>query len=327
MGAALALEARQAPPDHGAAGDQGRARVALGEPDRRRDRLDVVPIGVDHLPVGGAEARADVLRDRQVGGAVVGDAVVVPQEGELSQAQMAGQRDHLVGDAFLQAAVADQGIGAVIHQIGAEGRREPGLGHRHADGVGDALSERPGGRLDSEFGGDFRMAVGVGAELAEPPDLLHRQAFIAGEMEGRVEQHGAVAVREDEAVAVGPDRVGGVAAQMAGEQRHGDLGAAEGRAGMPVPSPLDGVEGEEADRVGHPGREHGIGRVGHGSGSGGANFRRAKAARAAPRRPGMDLGLCSDPPSRADPASAGAQSLQVRAGAFRGSRSRTRGRG
>ena len=65
---------------------------------------------------------------------------------------MAGQRDHLLADALLQAAVADEGVGAVVDEAVAEARVQEGLGHRHADGIGDALAERAGGDLDARGG-------------------------------------------------------------------------------------------------------------------------------------------------------------------------------
>ena len=58
------------------------------------------------------------------------------------------------------------------------------LGERHADGGGDALAERAGGRLDPRRMAVFGMAGGHGAELAEV--LRARRwsiARIAGEME------------------------------------------------------------------------------------------------------------------------------------------------
>jgi hypothetical protein len=56
---------------------------------------------------------------------------------------MAGQRDRFLADAFLQAAVADEGVGVVVDHARAETRAQPRLGHRHAQRVGDALAERP----------------------------------------------------------------------------------------------------------------------------------------------------------------------------------------
>ncbi|GJE40924.1 hypothetical protein AEGHOMDF_0083 [Methylobacterium soli] len=301
MGAALALEPRQAAADHRGTGDQARPRILLRARDRVRDGLDIVPVRVEHLPVGGAKAGPDILRDRQVGAPVIGDAVVVPQEDQLAEAQVAGERDHLVGDALHQAAVAHEGVAVVVDEIPPELGGELRLGHRHADRVGDALPEGPGGRLDAEMGGDLRVPVAMRAELAEAPDLLDREALVAREVKRGVEQHRAVAVREHEAVPVGPFGVRGVAFEVAGEQRGGDLGAAEGGAGMPVARPLDGVEGEEADRVRHPVARRGGGagirlgswhRGSRGAEGGGSDMRRRGRTRGASgsvrRRFGLD---------------------------------------
>ena len=129
VAAALALQPRDALGDHRAAGDQRRPRVGLGGADRRRHGLEVVAVDFDDVPAGDAKARGDVLADREVGRAVVGDAVVVPQQGQLAQAQVPGQRDHLLADALLQAAVADEGVGAVVdhaaHRSARSGRPRP----------------------------------------------------------------------------------------------------------------------------------------------------------------------------------------------------------
>ena len=75
---------------------------------------------------------------------------------------------------------------------------------------------------------------------------------IAGEIEQRIEQHRAVAGRQDEAVAVGPVRVGGIVLQELREQHRGDIGHAHRQAGVAGFGLLDGVHGEEANGVGHP---------------------------------------------------------------------------
>ena len=49
--------------------------------------------------------------------AVDGDAVVVIEGDQLAQAQRAGQRAGFVGDAFHQAAVAQEDIGVVIDDL------------------------------------------------------------------------------------------------------------------------------------------------------------------------------------------------------------------
>ena len=90
------------------------------------------------------------------------------------------------------------------------------------------------------------------AELAEMLDLIDRHVLVAGEVEERIEQHRAVAGRQDEAVAVGPVRVFRIEFQEAREQDRGKVGAAHRQAGMARIGLLDGVHGKEADRVRHP---------------------------------------------------------------------------
>ena len=111
---------------------------------------------------------------------------------------------------------------------------EKGLGDRHAGGVGDALAERAGRGLDAAARVVFGMALAVRAEFAEALDLVEGDLRVAAEVEQRVEQHRAVAVRLHEAVAVEPERILGVELQVPGEQRRGDVGGAERRAGMPL---------------------------------------------------------------------------------------------
>ena len=127
--------------------------------------------------------------------------------------------------------------------------REQRLGERHADRVGEALPERPRGRLDAGRDADFGMARRLRMQLAEIAQLAHRQV-VAGQVQQRVLQHRAVAVGQHEAVAVGPMRIRGVVAQMAIPQRDRDLRHAHRHAGMPGLRGFDRIHGECADRVG-----------------------------------------------------------------------------
>ena len=54
---------------------------------------------------------------------------------------------------------------------------------------------RPGSGLDAVRGIELRMSGRVGAEFAEAPDLLDRERPVAGQVEQRIEQRRAVAVR------------------------------------------------------------------------------------------------------------------------------------
>jgi len=132
------------------------------------------------------------------------------------------------------------------------------LGERHADGVGKALAERPGGGLDAEVRVDLRVPGGVRTELAEIPELLHVER-IAREVQQRVEQHRAVAVRDHEAVAVGPLRIAGIVLEVIGPQHLGDVGHAHRHAGVTGIGLLHGIHAEGTDGVGElPAGRHGV---------------------------------------------------------------------
>ena len=136
----------------------------------------------------------------------VGHAVGVVQHDQAPQPQVSGQRDDLVADALHQAAVADQRVGVVVHDVVAEFGVEHGLGHSHAGRVGDALAQRPGGRLDAMVRLVFRVPGRVRAEFTEALDLLDRKGLVAGQMQQGVDQSRTVAVGLHEAVAVRPAR-------------------------------------------------------------------------------------------------------------------------
>jgi hypothetical protein len=87
----------------------------------------------------------------------------------------------------------------------------------------------------------FGMARSFGADVAEALDLIDRHVRVAGEVKQRVKEHRAVAVRDQEAVAVDPVRVRGVEAHEIGEQHRSDIGHAHGHAWMAALGLLDCV--------------------------------------------------------------------------------------
>ena len=176
---------------------------------------------------------------------------------------MAGERDHLLTEAFLQATVANEGPGAVVDQAGAEARIQIGLGYRHAEGVGNALAERTRGDLDAAGGLELGVTGAMRAQLAEGLDLFEADLVVAGEVQQRVQQHRAMAVRQHEAVTVGPGGIGRVELEVTGEQRGGDLRHAQRHALMALGGVDDGIERQKADGVGELARFYGM----HGKGS------------------------------------------------------------
>ena len=243
---------RRAIADDGLAGDHRRlVGDLLRLADGARDGVLVEAVDGLHVPAGGGEALEMVFRRRQRRRAIDRDAVVVEQHDQAAEAEVTGQRDGLLADAFHEAAVAGDHVGEVVDDIGAETRREKTFGEREADRVADALAERAGGRLDAGGVAVFGMARGLGAELAEILQVIQRHVRIAGEIKQRIQQHRAVAGRQDEAIAVGPMRLLRIELQEFGEQNRGDVGHAHRHTGMAEVRLFDRIHGQGPDGIRH----------------------------------------------------------------------------
>lgn len=245
--------------DRLAADEGGLVGVGAGLFDGRLHGGGIVTVHIaDDVPVVGLEAGRGIVEEpgRCFGTAphlaIDGDVVVVVEGDELAEAQGAGQGAGLVGDPFHHAAVPQKHVGTVVHDVVA-GTVELGgqhlLGQCHADGVGDTLAEGAGGGLDTGGVTVFRVAGGLGVELAEVLEFFDGER-IARQMEQRVDQHGAMAVGQDEAVTVGPRGVGRVVLQVVVPQDFGDVSHAHGSTGMAGFGFLDRIHTEGADGVG-----------------------------------------------------------------------------
>ena len=188
----------------------------------------------EDLPAVGLEAGGDVLGEGDFGGAFDGDLVGVVEGDQAAELEVAGEGGGFVADALHHVAVAAEYISIVVEPglgggVEAGGHHVPGEGH--ADGVGDALSEGAGGGFDAGGAAELGVAGGEGAELAEALEVVDRDG-VAGEVEQGVEEGGAVAAGEDEAVAVGPEGGGGGGVEMLEPEDGGDVGHAHGHAGV-----------------------------------------------------------------------------------------------
>ncbi len=146
-------------------------------------------------------------------------------------------------DSFHHAAVAEEDVRVMIDDGVAgpvEGGRERALGQCHADGVGKSLAERACGRFDPEVHFALRMTRGLGAELAKVLDLVDRQG-IARQVEHRVQQHGRMAVRQHETVAVPPAGVAGIELKHVPPKHFGDVRHPHRSARMTRIGLLDGI--------------------------------------------------------------------------------------
>ena len=137
---------RAAVADVGPDGDEARPVVGARGLDGRLDGVDVVAVlDPARVPAVGIEALDDVLGEGHRRRPVELDVVVVVEDDQLAQPEVAGEARRLGRDAFLEVAVGRDDVGPVIDD-GAVGLvelgRQPSLGDGHPDRVGEALAER-----------------------------------------------------------------------------------------------------------------------------------------------------------------------------------------
>mmetsp|Transcript_43038 Transcript_43038/g.93615 ORF Transcript_43038/g.93615 Transcript_43038/m.93615 type:complete len:589 (-) Transcript_43038:33-1799(-) len=263
---------RGAEANHGLDLDQrrlvrARLRVRNGLPDGIHV-LVAVRDG-NHLPAVRLVALAHILGEGELGVAINGDAVVIVEDDELAQLQVARIRAGLVRDALLHAAIAHDAVGVVVDEGHARlvvNRGKVGLRRRKADGVGDTHAQRARGHLNALSLEVLRVARRLRAPLTELLDVIHGDAGVAREVEHGVLQHAAVAGGQHEAVAVDPLGVLRVEIHLLREEAEADRRLAHGRARVAAVGLVDRIDGEEADGVDAVGRHLGAHLRGHGLG-------------------------------------------------------------
>jgi hypothetical protein len=246
--------------------DQRRPALGLAK-DRERvfDPLEIVGIAdAQHVPAVSLEARCYIFGEGDACLALDGDVIVVVDPAQVVELEMAGQRGRLRTDAFHQAAVAANRIDVIVEHLDAGpvvAAGQPLARDRHADAGGDPLPQRTGRRLDPRHPVIFRVSRRLALELAEVADVVERdrrlaQAFIlgvdrlgAGEMQDRPQQHRGMAVRQNEAVAIRPDRILRIETHDPVPQRIDQRRQGHRRTGMARLRLLDGVDGQRANRV------------------------------------------------------------------------------
>ena len=255
----LALLVRRAEADDGlAADDGGLVRDLAGLFDRLLDsfRIMAVDFGNDVPAVGFEPLRRVVVEPAHhiamaAHFAVDGNVVVVVEGNQLAQLHGTRQRTGFMGNTFHQTAVAQEHIGVMVDNVVArlvELTGQGAFGKRHADGIGDALPQGTGGRLDARRIAIFRVARGLRMQLTEPLQLFNRE-FIAGQVQQGIDQHRAMSVGQDEAVAVRPFGVHRIVAQIVVPQNLGNVGHTHGRSRMSGIRFLHGVHAQCADGV------------------------------------------------------------------------------
>ena len=243
--------------DGGLRRDQAGARIGLRFGQRCIDLAEIMPVAGHHMPAGGAEAGRHVLAAGQAHRAIDGNGVVVPDHVQPAQLQVAGQRNRLLADTLHQAAIAGNHPGAVIHQAIPEHTVQVPLGHGHAHRHRQPLPQRPCGAFNARQLGVLGVAGARGMPLAEAPDVIQRRLLIAGQVQQRIDQHGAMACRQHEPVSIRPARGLGIEHQVVGKQHGGNIGHAHRHAGVAAVGRLHSVHGKRPDGIGGAGHIRG----------------------------------------------------------------------
>jgi len=152
----------------------------------RRDPIDFL-----HMPARRFEAHDLIGLVGNIDGAIDGDVVVVPKDHEMRQLLHASKADHLLADPFHQAAIARHDVCIVVDDVFAPARALDFFGNGKPNGIGDALTQRPGCCFDPAGVAVFGMARCFGAPLAEILDLFECDILVACEVHQR--RHARVA--------------------------------------------------------------------------------------------------------------------------------------
>ena len=154
-------------------------------------------------------------------------------------------------DPFFEASVAGDDPRAVINQVRAIIAAQDPFGDRHADAVGDALTEGSGGHFDG--GGDTSFGVTRRARmrLAKGSQIIGRH--VVAELVGEgVLQNTGVPVTHDEAVAVAPPGIRRIVTHHASPQRDAEWCQGHGGSAVARVGGRRSVHGHRGDLANGP---------------------------------------------------------------------------
>lgn len=160
--------------------------------------------------------------------------VVVVDGDQVAKLQVTSGGGSLAGNTLHCTAVTEENKGVVVDEVETrlvENTSSVGLSHGETDCVGEALAQRTGGDLDTGSVVALGVAWGDAVDLTEVLQVVERDT-VAEQVQQSILQHAAMAVGEDEAVAVEPLGVLRVEGHELVEQDVGDRSHAHGRTGV-----------------------------------------------------------------------------------------------
>ena len=179
------------------------------------------------------------------------DTVVIPDGNQVPQPQGTGKATGFMGDAFHQAAIAQEQPGVVIDDIKPRFIKFSGqrfFGNRHPNGIGNPLPQRAGGGFHARGIAIFWMARRTRMELTEVTNVIHAQV-IAGKVQQRVNQHGAMTIRLNITIAVEPLRIFRVMAKVTTPNHFSNIGHSHRCARVAGVGFLNRIDAQDPDGI------------------------------------------------------------------------------
>ena len=138
------------------------------------------------IPSVGLVTLEDILGEGNVSTTVNGDVVVVINDNQTAELEVAGNRGSLVGNSLLQTTISAESVNVVVDNgetLLVEGSGQIGLSNSHTDGIAHTLSQRTSANLHSS-GLHLGMARSAASELAEVLQIIHRKLGIKQRSQG-----------------------------------------------------------------------------------------------------------------------------------------------
>ena len=135
------------------------------------------------LPTARLEPCQLIVANGHVRRTVDRNLVVVEQHDQFAELQMSRHGDRFVTDPLHQATVTCENVCVMVDDVIAKARRQHSFSERHADSVGNPLTQRSCRGFDPAGMSIFRMAGGSAAELAEISNLLDIHILVSREVE------------------------------------------------------------------------------------------------------------------------------------------------
>mmetsp|Transcript_830 Transcript_830/g.1761 ORF Transcript_830/g.1761 Transcript_830/m.1761 type:complete len:573 (+) Transcript_830:660-2378(+) len=214
------------------------------------DGIEVMSVDVIGLPSVGFVSHQDIFGLGVFGHLVQSDFVGVIQDNKVVELLVGGESSGFGGNSLLEATISGKSVDVVVKDLVVISVVDGGshlLGGGHTDSVGDTLSKRTGGALNSGSvvlgTGEFRVTRGHGVVLTEVLDFFHRK-IKSGKVQPRVKEHGSVSGRKDESITVDPGRVSGVVLHFLSVKSGSNLGGSKRKTHVSRVGSGNGVHGK-----------------------------------------------------------------------------------